>query len=406
MRAVLALSGRVAHAAACALLVSVAGCNLFADAVPCRVDDNCAVGERCLESACVAVKPPRRDAGLPPDAGGEDEDAGLPDGGPPPPCSPEIVVTAGTAAVPQGQPVRLSLDHAALVSLGFAPDGSDLHLVYDDGVAPARLPRALDPLSSWNTGETTLWFPLAAALEPGASTSAYRLEQDASSAPNAEEAQVFPAADFFERPDETPLAAPWSVPHGGVAVRGGALEIDATNGDNRPLVELALPAQASAFDLVLGWAFTRTEVENEYRLHLHLGNAAVMPEPLEDGAHFANDGASVSVVWGGVNETLPAEETIAADVSGGYTPLEVVSGRHEVVLRTDPTTDRYDVLVDGEMIGGTLPFLVAGDVIDRFRVVAWRIGGAVGERRFEYVYLLPRLAQPPTLAVELPATCQ
>lgn len=392
-------------ALACAPGASLSGCNLLASTVPCQVDDNCAPGERCREGACEVDPSRRRDAGPARDGGPIVDDGGPKDAGDGIPCEPRLVVTAGESDVPEGHPVRISLDHAALVALGFAGDGTDLHLVHDEGEGPTRIARALDPLSGWNRADTALWFRLVSALEAGASTDAYRLQSDEETAPNADEGQVFPVADFFERPDETPLEAPWSAPYGGVSVVDGGLALEPLNGDNRPFVDLELPPQERAFDLVLGWGFARIGSENEYRLHLHLGHGPSMPEPAEAFEHFADDGANVSLVWAGVNHGFAEEETLAAHVVGGYTPLAPVSGQRRMVLRVDPEIDRYDVIVDGTRIGETLPFLAAGDVLSRFRLVAWRMGGNV-EQRLEYVYLLPLIASEPTVRVELPADCR
>lgn len=388
-------------------LLLAPGCNLLASAVPCRVDENCAPGERCLEGFCALDPSLKRDAGRLRDAGPTPEDAGPPDAGDPLDCDPHVVVSA-SAPVPAGQPLKLTLDHASLVALGFSPDGADLHLVHEDGVEETSLARALDPLSAWNREDTELWFRLPFALSAGESTDAFRLRRDAENPPSGDEREVFPVADFFERPDDTPLEAPWRLPYGGVSVVNGGIELEGLDANNRPLLDLELPPQTGAFELRLGWGFARIGAETEYRLHLLLGEGAVMPDPPEEQGHFAADGASVSLVWSNSNQGqgFQDEETLAAHVHGGFTPIGVVSGQRHMVLRVDPPHGRYDVVVDGEPIGETLPFLPdSSKVLTRFRLVAWRLGVAIEQRRFEYVYLVPRLEQAPTLHVQIPAEC-
>lgn len=393
--------------------VTLAGCNLLARAVPCHVDDNCAFDERCRDGACVLSEPvPEREGGAPRADGGEVvvvEDAGaLKDGGDPlPACAPRVVVTAGTSAVPAGHPLKLTLDHAALVTLGYEPDGSDLRLFHDDGSGvETSIPRVKDPLSSWSAALTELWFPLTAPLDALESTSAYVVRSREAAPLDEDERTVFPLADFFEREGGGVLEAPFTAPYGGVSVLAGGLELDTGNEYNRPFLDVALPPLTTRFELVLGFHFARTGPEGEYRVHLHLGDEAAMVEPLATIDHFARDGAAVSLVWSGVSEALPAEETLAADVVGGYTPLGVVSGDRRLVLRADPATDRYDVVVDGEELGSTLPFLTATDVISRFRLVLWRVATNIGARRLEYVFLKPLVADEPTVRVELPPECQ
>ncbi len=393
----------------CAAL-ALPGCNLFASAVPCQVDDNCALGERCRAGTCVAGGVTLLDGGARADAGEPPggDDAGPLDGGEPPAptCAPRLVVTAGSVPVPAAHPLKVSLDHAALVALGFAPDGSDLHLFYDDGTAESARARVLSPLSAWNTDASELWFALAAPLAAGESTSAYVLRSRADAPPDDNEASVFPLADFFERPDADVVEPPWSAPYAGIGVRAGGLEV--LGGDNlynRPLLDLTLPPLTTRFELVTGFHFLRSGDESEYRVHLHLGDSSGMIEPPSTPEHFARDGAAVSLVWAGVGATLSGEEVLAADGPGGYAELGVVSGEHALSVRVDPASDRYDIFVDGAERLSTLPFLNASDVIDRFRMVIWRVGTSISARRLEYLYVRPLLAAEPSVSVELPADC-
>lgn len=67
-------------------------------------------------------------------------------------------VTAGYAVV-------LTFDHATLVSTGKSlASGDDVRVRYWNGSSMVELDRILDPTSAWNTGTTTIWFPLQAAI--------------------------------------------------------------------------------------------------------------------------------------------------------------------------------------------------------------------------------------------------
>ncbi len=76
----------------------------------------------------------------------------------------QITVRAQNA-VTTGYAVVLSFDHATLVSTGKSlASGDDVRVRYWNGSSMVELDRILDPTSAWNTGTTTIWFPLQAAI--------------------------------------------------------------------------------------------------------------------------------------------------------------------------------------------------------------------------------------------------
>lgn len=67
------------------------------------------------------------------------------------------ITIAGT--VPSSYSLAATFDHAALVEEGLArEDGADLRLGLQQGDALVELDRVLDPMSSWNSPTTTIWF--------------------------------------------------------------------------------------------------------------------------------------------------------------------------------------------------------------------------------------------------------
>lgn len=70
--------------------------------------------------------------------------------------------------VPAGYAVALAFNHAALVGAGKSlAGGDDVRVRYWNGRAMVELDRVLDPTSAWNATQTTIWFPLQAAVGAG-----------------------------------------------------------------------------------------------------------------------------------------------------------------------------------------------------------------------------------------------
>ncbi|MEM1334188.1 MAG: DUF2341 domain-containing protein, partial [Actinomycetota bacterium] len=70
-----------------------------------------------------------------------------------------IDVAGGAVVTPTGYTTPLTLDHAQLVADDLSlPDGSDLRVWRHDGLNWSELHRVLDDESTWNTGDSTVWF--------------------------------------------------------------------------------------------------------------------------------------------------------------------------------------------------------------------------------------------------------
>ena len=87
-----------------------------------------------------------------------------------------ITVSAGSAAVPSDYTASMTFDHAALVSTGKSlASGDDIRILHRDGATWTELDRALDPLSSWNTATTQIWFPLVDPIAASSADNSYYL---------------------------------------------------------------------------------------------------------------------------------------------------------------------------------------------------------------------------------------
>lgn len=110
----------------------------------------------------------------------------------------KITVTTGTSGVSGGYSASLTLNHAALVTVGKSmASGNDVRVARLDGT---ELPRALDPLSSWNSPTTTIWFPLGDAIGASSGDDSYYLYYGNSNAgpPPDDWANVFVWGDDFD----------------------------------------------------------------------------------------------------------------------------------------------------------------------------------------------------------------
>jgi type II secretory pathway pseudopilin PulG len=87
----------------------------------------------------------------------------------------QITVTAVTA-LPAGYAVSVTVNHAALVSASKSlASGNDVRVRYWNGTEMIELDRVLDPLSTWDSAATRIWFRLQAALGAGGSSGNYYL---------------------------------------------------------------------------------------------------------------------------------------------------------------------------------------------------------------------------------------
>ncbi|MEE9173371.1 MAG: hypothetical protein V3U30_00160, partial [Thermoplasmata archaeon] len=76
-----------------------------------------------------------------------------------------INISAGSSSIPSSYPVKLTFDHAQLVTDSKSQaDGDDIRVVYWTGSTWNELDRALGSESSWNSASTTILFKTQAAI--------------------------------------------------------------------------------------------------------------------------------------------------------------------------------------------------------------------------------------------------
>ena len=112
-----------------------------------------------------------------------------------------LTVTAGSAAVPSGYSVSVTINHASLVSAGKSQaDGDDLRVFYWNGTTWVQLDRVLDSGSAWNSATTKIWFKTQAAIAASGTDSNYYLYygNPTAASPPANKANVFLFFDDFE----------------------------------------------------------------------------------------------------------------------------------------------------------------------------------------------------------------
>ena len=112
-----------------------------------------------------------------------------------------ITVSASSAAVPSDYTASMTFDHAALVSAGKSlTSGDDIRILHRDGATWTELDRALDPLSSWNTATTQIWFPLVDPIAASSADNSYYLYygNGSAAAPPGDWEVVFMMGDDFD----------------------------------------------------------------------------------------------------------------------------------------------------------------------------------------------------------------
>ncbi len=140
-------------------------------------------------------------------------------------CRRQATVTTGTAPVGSGYSVSLTFDHAALTPTKSRPDGDDVRMLHWNGVTWTELDRVLDPLSTWDSATTKIWFALVDPIPASSSDNNYYLYYGNLFAVNPPDdwANVFRMGDDFD--DGT-------VTGGLTASTSGAATITETGGEH------------------------------------------------------------------------------------------------------------------------------------------------------------------------------
>ncbi|MGE5832656.1 MAG: DUF2341 domain-containing protein, partial [Methanomicrobiales archaeon] len=142
----------------------------------------------------------------------------------------KITITTGAAGVSSGYTASVTVNHAALVTAAKSrADGNDLRVAYWNATTGwTELSRAVDPLSSWNSASTKLWFPLAAAIPASSSDTNYYLYYGNATAgsPPADWASIFRIGDEFNDGTLTSTLATSTAGNSTITETGGDLYID------------------------------------------------------------------------------------------------------------------------------------------------------------------------------------
>lgn len=136
-----------------------------------------------------------------------------------------VTVTAGQVDLPDGLPVAITFDHAAMVEAGRArADGRDVRLVVGSGPNARELTRAPDPDRGWGRADTTVWARLpagVAAADTFADLWLYSGSEPGDDPPEDPSA-VFTFFDSFEG---AALGGGWRPLQGALLVAGGQLTV-------------------------------------------------------------------------------------------------------------------------------------------------------------------------------------
>jgi hypothetical protein len=414
------------------------------DGFVCLVDADCESGSACViaEGAASGACIPRvaqPDAGTP-DAG---YDAGYDAGmrcGPPPAdnvsfevcgdgedndgdgeldedgCYVEhaLEIVAGATAIPAGYAFAVSFNHAAIVRAGrsFA-DGSDVHVWEVGPGTPRQLDRVADPDASWNSSFTTVWTATGHNIAAGATDTSHRLYTGPFAAQaRHDESQVFHFADFFDRPDAEEVGGDWVITEGGqdLALRRRSLHFArGGNATNRPIADHRFEPLDGRFAFVIGFDWRRVGGEPNYRVLMQLRDAVEVgpdagPDVPPASGDMYNAGAGPSLLWTGVAQGAPAEETLAWENGGTPNPLGRVSGRARIEARVDVQLGRYELFLDGALVASDARFANALAEIDQVRLFSWQVPEqSFSPREFRYVFVRELLDDPPQVRLLAPS---
>ncbi len=133
---------------------------------------------------------------------------------------PITVASTGTVS-PAGYSIPVTFDHAAMVAAGMSnADGSDVRVVFDG----TELDRILDPDSSWNQPDTTIWFSTVNQLDLDSSDVYHLYFGNPDAGPPPEDpALVFLFFDGFDAAQLDPND--WTVENGTAELNGGELTV-------------------------------------------------------------------------------------------------------------------------------------------------------------------------------------
>jgi hypothetical protein len=359
-----------------------------------------------------------------------------------------ITVQADVEDVPAGYPVYLVMDHKNLVDAGLSTaSGNDLRIYYkdpdlacDDANALAcfrEIDRVAEPTAPFNTSPSMLWFATEADLEAGSATTNYELYYNidtvAFPTPAADETQVFWMADLFNRANSNTLGNGWSDPSAtgtDFAIADNTLRVNyAAGGNLQPEVSKSFDAISAdtpwqRWALHLGMRWTALDAASHWAVGMQL-TAASSDGPISTDPDYPNEGAGVSLAWGGGSELGGLPDATLSAVGGGLGSAPVFAGLYtlndpyEVTAVIDfgtasPTYYVYGYDSDG-LLQATelLDFASSVTSLDTLRFFLDGVDADFSSKGWDYVILRPLVSDgnepAATLGVEEPlgagATC-
>jgi len=328
--------------------------------------------------------------------------------------------------VPAGFSISLTFDHAAMVSRGVSTEsGDDVRVMWQNPATGfyQEIDLVLEPTSSWDAPDTTIWFALQAPLDAMAESLDYTLWLGVLESPtHRSPSNVFFYADLFDRAGDT-LGEGWVE----VEQEPEDLQLGATGGlyfqnprDTlyHPYAYVDLPQAllAGTWRWRLGFDWTR-ETENTYRLMMQLGNSVAMGSALPvDVDTFPNAGVGPSLVWGhDTDRDMTTHQQLGVEQGGAFTGLGVVSGFQDIDVRIDLTSGTPNYSVNYGQTASSeetpYPFSTSQTALNRVRLISDRISaGGTSGRLFHYVIVHQGVSQgsPPRalLGMREPTACQ
>ena len=320
-----------------------------------------------------------------------------------------------TGELPQGYSVKVTFDHASLVQSGLSlATGQDVRVLHRSGSEWTEVDRVLDPVSTWNQAQTTIWFATQEIVSASGTDSGYFVyagNPAAGPAP-ADESKVFHFADLFDRADSTTVGNGWTVMEDGgtkLNVTGGALWFETTaDVNNRPVAQHDFAPITGRLACRLGFNWARTGTEGSYRVHMQLGLSSMMDNPPAQQDVWSVAGVGPSLLWAGPNVGMTTEEGLGYAIGTTAKQVITATGKVDIDLRAALGSHDYSMNA-GSVQSVGLAFSTAVDSLDRLRLFTWQVNQAnFGPRGFDYV-IVRRLVEPEPSIESSPAentTCQ
>jgi hypothetical protein len=320
-----------------------------------------------------------------------------------------VLVGAGDEDVPLGHPVAFTFDHAFLVAAGRSvASGDDVRVFFIDPDTDEwiELDRIIDPLYTWNTNYTTVWFAAQRDVPADLADTNYRIVTSGTVPdglmPMADVSTIYEVRDDFARTNAAALGGNWTETETSghtVQIASGALQTTADNDDMRPIATLPFDALGSGqFYWRIGWNWVRDD-EGTWAVLFQLGHSGDAgwtnaPAALAD----RNGGVGVNMVWAGnlLGATSGQSLMFADNASNAVgTSFGVVNAYTDLWVHVDLDNDRFRVFPSSGQAqwSAWVTFRNAVTQLNRMRFIAHGVTSTnFTSRNIEYVAIQPATA--------------